>query len=317
AMMGERSGNLVLRPRDEVTVHSIWALRDEEKVSIYGAVRAPGAYELRENMTLRDLILQAGGLGERAFLEYAEVSRVDPGEGTARGAEIVRIPLGADYLSKREDDFRLRAYDNVFIRENPNYELQRNVTLTGEVRFPGVYSLMRPTETVAEVITRAGGLAETAYAEGFQLYRVRDGIGRVALDLRRALKDPRSKDNVILFAGDSLHVPQEPKTVTVKGEVGYPTSLVFDPGWSIGDYVEHAGGTTDRADRGQTRVIYTTGAAARVKRFWFDPEVRPGSTIIVPRKEERDVNWGNVFRDTTSILASLATVVLVADRVAN
>jgi protein involved in polysaccharide export with SLBB domain len=317
ALSGERVGNLELRPRDEVTVHSIWALRDEEKVSIFGAVRAPGWYELRENMTLRDLILQAGGMAERAFLEYAEVSRVDPREGAARGAEILKVPLGADYLAKTEGDFRLRAYDNVFIRENPNYELQRNVTVTGEVRFPGVYSLVKPTETVGEVIARAGGLEETAYAEGFQLHRVRGGVGRVALDLRRALEDPRSKDNVVLFAGDSLHVPQEPKTVTVRGEVGYPTSLVFDPGWSIGDYIAHAGGTTDRADRGQTRVIYTTGAAARVKRFWFDPEVRPGSTIIVPEKQDKDVDWGNVLRDTTSILASLATVVLVADRVGN
>jgi protein involved in polysaccharide export with SLBB domain len=317
AMSGDAAGNLALRPRDEVTVHSLWALRDPEEVSIYGAVRSPGSYELRQSMTLRDLVLQAGGFGERAFLEYAEVSRVEPGAEAGRGAEILRVPLGADFLARQEDDFRLRAYDNVFIREDPDYELQRNVTVTGEVRFPGVYSLVRPTETVAEVVARAGGLEETAYAEGFQLHREKGGIGRVALDLKRALKDPRSKDNVILFAGDSLHVPQEPKTVTVRGAVGYPTSLVFDPGWSIGDYVAHAGGTTDRADRGQTRVIYTTGAAARVKRFWFDPEVRPGSTIIVPEKLERDVDWGDVLKNTTSILASLATVVLVADRVAN
>jgi protein involved in polysaccharide export with SLBB domain len=209
----------------------------------------------------------------------------------------------------------LEPYDNVFVRDNPYYELQRNVQVTGEVRFPGVYSMTHSTETLAELIARAGGLKSTAFPEGFQLFRQKDGLGRVALDLRRALKDPRSKDNVMLVAGDSLFVPQEPKTVTVRGEVGYPTSLVYDSGWSIGDYTARAGGTTDRADRGQTRVIYTTGAAARVKKFWFDPEVQPGSTIVVPAKEQSEKDWGGVIRDTTSILASHATVALVANKV--
>jgi hypothetical protein len=61
-----------------------------------------------------------------------------------------------------------------------------------------------------------------------------------------------------------------------------------------------------------------TGAAARVKRWWFDPPVQPGSTIQVPAKEERaGVAWGDVFRDSASILASLATVILIADKVGN
>ncbi|NNE44969.1 MAG: hypothetical protein HKN12_12240 [Gemmatimonadetes bacterium] len=174
-----------------------------------------------------------------------------------------------------------------------------------------------PTETIAEVIERAGGLKDSAFPDGFQMYRKQDGLGRVALNLKEALRKPKSKDNVVLFAGDSLYVPQEPKTVTVKGEVGYPTSLVYDSGWGIGDYIARAGGTTEKADRGQTRVIYTTGAAARVKKFWWDPDVLPGSTIVVPAKEEDNVDWGGVFRDSTSILASLATVALVLSQVNN
>jgi protein involved in polysaccharide export with SLBB domain len=316
-LAGEGKKDVSIHPRDEITVHSVLALRDEEEVSIYGAVRAPGKYELRENMTLKDLMLQAGGALEHAFLDEVEVSRVLLDDGSSlRRAEIFHVPVGEAYLSTTGNEFRLRPYDNVFVREKPNYELQRNVVVRGEVLFPGTYTLTSPRETLVEVLDRAGGLKETAYPKGFQLVREKDNLGRIALDLEKALKKRRSHDNIVLFAGDSLFVPEEPKTVTVRGEVGYPTSLLYEPGRSITDYVSHAGGTTEKADKGQIRIVYSTGAAARVKRLWFDPEVLPGSTIIVPPKdEEAGIDWGNVIRDTTSILASLATVVLVIDNV--
>ncbi|MCA9751623.1 MAG: SLBB domain-containing protein, partial [Gemmatimonadetes bacterium] len=315
-LSGDPGTDLRLAPRDEVTIHSIWSLRDSTEVDIHGAVRNPGRYELREGMTLRDLLLQAGGLLPSAWTRDVEVSRVGPVDVTEQTAEIMRVPLGEDYLARTGDEFPLEPWDQVFVREIPNYELQRNVRVAGEVRFPGAYTLRHPRETLAEVVERAGGLKSTAYPDGFVLFREKEGLGRVALNLNKALRDRGSNDNVILFAGDSLFVPEEPKTVTVRGEVGWPTSLVYEKGHSIGDYIANAGGTTNQADRGQTRIVYTTGAAARVKKFWFDPPVQPGSTIIVPRKEEgRPVQWGNILRDSAAILASLATVVLVADQV--
>lgn len=319
AVTGEASYDLALRPRDHLTVYSIWRLQDRHEVAVRGAVRSPGTYELRERMSLRDLLLQAGGLLENAWPESVEVSRVRPGSAEEhRSAEIFAVALGSDYLSRAGDDFLLEPWDNVFVRWIPNFELQRNVTVTGEVRFPGVYTLRSQVETLSQVLERAGGLKSTAYPDGFALVRKKEDIGRVALDLEKALKHRGSQDDVILFGGDSLFVPEEPKTVTVRGHVGYPTSLVYEDGMSIGDYVARAGGTTDKADEGQIRVVYLTGAAARVKKFWFDPPVLPGSTIQVPAKEEGNgVAWGEVFRDSASILASLATVVLVADKLGN
>jgi protein involved in polysaccharide export with SLBB domain len=317
ALAGEREHDLPLEPRDTLTVYSIWRLQDRHEVSVRGAVRSPGTYELRERMTLRDLLLQAGGLQESAWPDEVEISRVRPKAGDSpETAEVFKLPLGEGYLSREGDDVFLQPYDNVFVRWIPNYELQRNVTVAGEVRFPGTYTLRSPVERLSEVIARTGGLKVTAFPAGFALYRRKDDLGRVALDLERALRHPGSQDDVILFAGDSLFVPEEPKTVTVRGEVGFPTSLVYERGMSIGDYVARAGGTTEGADSRQIRIVYSTGAAARVKRFWFDPPVQPGSTIHVPRKEQRDgVAWGTVLRDSASILASLATVALVADKI--
>jgi len=318
-LAGDGQRDLRMSPRDVVHVHSIWQLKDRGTVSVRGAVRTPGIYELRKNLTLRDLLLQAGGLKENAYTESVEVSRVRPNaEMGMQTTEVFQVPLGANYLETTRGDLRLEPWDNVFVREIPNWELQRNVRIEGEVLFPGVYTLRTPLDKLSDVIARAGGLKETAYPGGFSLVRKKDGIGRIALDLEEALRRPDSNDDLILFDGDSLYVPEEPKTVTVAGAVGYPTSLLYESGKSIGDYVSMAGGTTEEADAGHTRIIYSTGAAARVKRFWFDPEVLPGSTIQVPpKKEEGGVDWGEVFRDTAQILASMATVVLVVDRVAN
>ena len=242
-----------------------------------------------------------------------------PGRDAAlQTAEVFQVPLGEDYLGGTGPDLRLQPWDNVFVREIPNWELQRNVKVVGEVQFPGTYTLESPVDKLSDVIKRAGGLKETAYPGGFSLFRQKGDIGRIALNLENALKSPGSNDDVILFQGDSLFVPEEPKTVTVTGAVGWPTSLVYEKGLSIGDYVERAGGTTEKADGRHIRIVYSTGAAARVKRFWFDPEVRPGSTIQVPVKEEGGgIAWGEVFRDTAQILASTATIVLVLDRVGN
>ena len=306
-----------LQPRDEIKVHSIWDLQDRHEVTIHGAVRSPGTYELREGMAIQALLLQAGGLLPEAWNQHVEVSRVSGGgEGDPETAEIMQVPLGADYLGGNSDGFTLHPWDHVFVREIPNYELQRNVHLGGEVYFPGTYTLKHPRETLSEVIARAGGLKPTAYPDGFLLNREKDGIGRVALNLKTAIKKADSRDNVILCAGDSLFVPEEPKTVTIRGAVGWPTSLVYRDGMSIGDYVAQAGGPTKEADRGETRIIYTTGAAARVKKLWFDPQVRPGATIVVPKKPEKQpTNWGSLLRDSAAVLASVATVALVVDRV--
>lgn len=316
---GDEQRDLRLNPRDVVRVHSIWQLNDRDQVVIHGAVREPGTFELRANMTLRDLLLQAGGLKDNAYTESVEVSRVRPGEEVGMGtAEVFQVPLGRDYLGSEGGDLRLAPWDNVFVRDIPNWELQRNVTINGEVRFPGIYTLKSPVDKLSDAIARAGGLKKTAYPGGFSLVRRKNDIGRIALDLEKALKDPGSNDDLILFHGDSLYVPEQPKTITVAGAVGWPTSLLYESGKSIGDYVSMAGGTTEKADAGHIRIIYSTGAAARVKKFWFDPEVLPGSTIQVPPKEEgTGVAWGEVFRDTAQILASMATVVLVLDRVGN
>lgn len=313
---------VAMRPMDVLRVFSIWDVRDRFDVRISGAVRAPGTFEWREQMTLRDLILKAGGLRESADLLRAEVSRLrresvqsrDMNTPPERTVEVINVELGADWLSDG-GHFRLEPHDRVAVRSLPWWELPRQVTVRGEVHFPGVYTLERPDERLASVIARAGGLKPTAYAPGTRVVRAKDEIGNIAIDLDKALKDPGREHDAILADGDEILVPPMPYTVKVTGAVGFPTSIIYENGKSVGDYVSRAGGYADQADKWKTHVVYPNGMSRQIRKVWSDPKVMPGSTIVVPIKPPDDgVGKLETMKEIASILASVATVWLVIDR---
>ena len=76
---GDINEDLVLQDRDRVIVHDRWEKKDIPEVIIRGEVKNPGTYRLFQNMTVRDLIFQAGNFTERAFMENASISRIVPG----------------------------------------------------------------------------------------------------------------------------------------------------------------------------------------------------------------------------------------------
>jgi len=311
-----------LRSMDVLRVFSIWDVRDRFEVSVSGEVREPGSFEWREKMTLRDLVLKAGGLKESADLMRAEVSRLrreavasrETGAPPERTVDVITVPMGEDWLTDGAH-FVLEPHDRVAIRSLPWWELPRQVTVRGEVHFPGVYTLARSDERLSSLITRAGGLKHTAYAPGTRVVRKKDGIGNVAIDLTKALSDPGHEHDAILEADDEILVPPVPYTVKVTGAVGFPTSIIYERGKSLGDYVSRAGGYADMADKWKTHVVYPNGMSRQIRKIWSDPEVMPGSTIVVPHKSP-DEGPGKLatMKEIASILASVATVWLVIDR---
>ncbi len=311
-----------LQPRDVLRVLSRWDVQDRFQVGISGAVRRPGRFQWRAGMTLRDLILKAGGLAESADLLHAEVSRLsreavtdrDTAVPPERTIDLIEVELGEDWLTDT-GRFELQPHDQVAIRKLPWWQLPRTVVVQGEVMYPGVYTLQGPDERLSSVIARAGGLKPTAYVPGARLVRGKDDVGNVALDMGRALEKPGSTDDIFLEDGDRIIVPPVPYTVKVTGAVGFPTSIVWRKGLSLGDYVTRAGGWADQADKWKTHVVYPNGMSKPIRRIWNDPEVLPGSTIVVPVKRPQEGTTKlETMKEIASILASVATVWLVIDR---
>lgn len=311
-----------LQPRDVLRIYSIWDVQDRFEVNISGEVRMPGSFPWREGLTLRDVVLKAGGLRQAADVLRAEVARLRIEALTAgnatnppqRTVDVITVELGEDWLHG-SDHFELMPHDRIRIRRLPWWQLQRTVEVRGEVMYPGEYSLERPDERLSSVIERAGGLKPTAYPPGARLIRRVDAIGNVALDLGVAIEEPGSEQDVILEVGDEILVPPQPYTVKVAGAVNFPTSVVWQNGLGLEDYVSRAGGFADQADEWRTHVVYANGESKPIRRWWWDPEVRPGSTVVVPTKPPDDGPTRlETLREISAIIASVATVWLVIDR---
>ena len=306
---------------DEVTIFSKAEFRAERTVSVFGSVQRPGAIPFRDSMTLRDAVLLAGGLRDEAYLLQAEISRVTGSPDTL--ASLIMVPLDSSYVvdqsgylvrttNRRGADAVLEPYDNVFVRRVPGFSLQRNVVITGEVKFPGRYTLTRPDERVADLVRRAGGMTEAAYVRGVRFYREEQRAGRVGLDLDHALRDPAFRDNIVLLAGDSIHVPPYQPVVVVEGAVNSPVAVAYVPNKDARFYVDRAGGETRRADGKRAYIVQPNGAV-----MTRGNRVEPGARVVVPEKpnDPNRANTAQVLTTTMAFLASLLSIVVLAKQI--
>lgn len=305
---------------DEITVYSRTEFRPQRQVAVYGSVQRPGVYTFRDSMTLRDAIILAGGLRDEAYLLEAEIARLpDERADVSELARIIRVPLDSSYVldptgyvirpvAPRGEEPLLRPYDNVYVRRIPGWETQRVVVLTGEVRFPGRYSLTRRDERLREVLERAGGLTGQAYVGGAQFFRAEGRAGRVGIDLERVLREPSHRDNLIMFAGDSLHVPLYQPVVRVEGAVNSPVAVAYVQGRDAGYYVERAGGYARRADRKRTYTVQPNGTVVR-----RGETVLAGARVVVPEipADERRTDWASILGSLAQIITSALTMTLI------
>jgi polysaccharide export outer membrane protein len=181
--------DVVLMPRDRITVFDQEPGRDRiinpllaeirrqssisaptEVVRVDGRVKARGDYPLEPNMRVSDLLRAGGGLQDAAYGANAELTRYRVG-GEGRETELVEIDLAAVVRGDPSADLLLRPFDFLNVKEVPEWSNQEQVSLLGEVRFPGIYPIQRG-ETLRSVLKRAGGLTALAFPEGSVLTRL-------------------------------------------------------------------------------------------------------------------------------------------------
>ncbi|MDG2639574.1 SLBB domain-containing protein [Vibrio parahaemolyticus] len=133
---------------------------------VFGEVKHPGRYPITPRMTVSTLIEAAGGLTYNAFTINAELARTAINSADERAyIDVERIDLRKAIQGSASDDAIIVGRDRLNILEKPNVKLQSTVTLQGEVRFPGTYTV-RQGETLSELLDRAGGLTEFAHPQG-------------------------------------------------------------------------------------------------------------------------------------------------------
>jgi protein involved in polysaccharide export with SLBB domain len=137
----------------------------QQVVTVSGRVKVGGSYPLEPGMTVSDLLRAGGGLDQAAFTGEAELTRHQLAGGARREAQLINVDLTALAAGDPSADLPLQAFDQLVIKEMPEWQEQETISILGEVRFPGRYPIRRG-ETLRQVIERAGGLSDLAFVAG-------------------------------------------------------------------------------------------------------------------------------------------------------
>lgn len=324
--------DIPLENEDVLFIPTISEHQNLRTLTITGEVIFPGTYEYADNMTVDALILQAGGLTDKASAVQIDISRRlrDPNatEASIEIAKTITVELPAD--------FTLEPYDIVQVRRSPVFQDPITVSVEGEVTFQGSYTMEKKNQRLSDVIKSAGGVIPGSNVRGARLVRRmtadekarmrkvielarqsadgKDSISLAKLEvsdtytvgiyLDEALENPGSTQDIELMNGDRLIVPRFNHTVRISGDVNDGNTVAFEEGKNYKYYIKQAGGFGDRAKKRHTYIVYQNGTMALAK----EGKVEPGCEIVVPTKARRNPNTFAQWMGIGTSMASLATM---------
>ena len=340
------TNDIKLQREDQVIIQDIFSMREKRTIQILGEVQNPGVYPFSDNMTLKDMIFKAGGFTEAASESFIELARRhNYAESNLMSDELVKLyQFNIDRklnLDAKGDTLHLQPFDYIYVRKAPSYHQQRTVYISGEVRYPGAYSIGSKKERVSDLLKRSGGLMPDAFIKGARMKRnnpdsiqkaeiLRNNLpdtlitkaekqissDKLELRLDDILRNPGSAFDYMLKDGDEIIIPEVSQEVRISGEIQNPIGLAFRNGKNLKYYINRSGGFSDNAQKRKTFVIYSDGTT-QVTRSFFGrnyPTVEPGCQIIVPQKPEKQRTdqtgkWLGIASTMATIAIAIATLV--------
>jgi len=287
---GSLTQNPYLEDGDVVEVPAFHVQRDA--VTIQGPIPYPGAYDVRPDDTVLDLLAVAAGPdGLRRLKEVRLVRRSTP-------PQLIALDT---LLAHPERAPSLQAGDRVIVTSMET----ATAAAYGFVRYPGTYPIEHGKTTVRQLIELAGGLLpeanpRVAYIERTQSFYFKGTAQASDLDffgrfyLHQSLQANRVVVNVAdilegkapdlpLYEGDRVVIPRDEQTVFVTGHVASPGYVPYHPGQPARYYIMQAGGPGPQA-----RAIYVFDAGTGQVRRGPDAPVYSGDTIFVDRQPVAD-----------------------------
>ena len=346
-IMEGRVADIPLENEDVLFISTQAELIGNRTVTVTGEVLSPGTYDWAANMTIEDLIVQAGGLTDAASVAKVDVSRrlKDPKQtvATSELAQTFTFSLKDGFIIDGTPGFMLEPYDVVQVRRSPGFHDPRHVSISGEVTFGGSYTLEKKNQRLSDLVNMAGGVTKDAYLKGARLVRrmnemerARTAITRqtaihmheegkdsvsfvklatsttytVGIRLDEALKNPGCDADIVLREGDQLIIPEYEGTVKISGDVMYANTVSYAESKNYKWYVKQAGGFGERAKKSKTYIVYPNGTMAMARR---GTEITPGSEIVVPSKHKKEslstAQWIGVGSTVTGIASMIASII--------
>lgn len=325
-----RDGDVIIIPQKTIKRNFI---------AVYGAVNKQGSYEFVDGDSLIGMLSIARGLSKIADSGRVMITRYNHDTTP----EYITINL-RNIISSSQKDIPLKRGDQIVVYEEYIQQRSTNVSVSGEVIYPGTYPISKDSTFLSEIIRMAGGVTQYASLKNSQLYRrsvnsadieierLESGRGGITPDdsayyyletdirINRELvvtdftelieKNNASKD-VLLRDGDEIHISAKKKTVYVFGQVVSPGHILFSSNKDVDYYIALAGGVTDDA-RSDIKVIKAA------TRQWLDPEkttIEEGDYVWIPKEPYRPFSYYlTIYSQVFGIVATVVSLVILVAR---
>lgn len=206
-IMNGDAADIPLKENDVLFIPTRQTAMTERTITIQGEVQYPGIYKYADNETLEDFVLQAGGLKETASTVKVDVSRrvVTPHALTTDSiiARNYTFALKDGFVIDGEQGFVLQPFDQVYVRKNPSYSVQQNVTIEGEAQFPGTYTLSKRNARLTDLLKAAGGITDIAYIKGARLERQANADEKARMEAAYKMQQEQLQQQLLQLAASS------------------------------------------------------------------------------------------------------------------
>lgn len=316
----------------------IFVPAQQGRIRAEGAVQRSGFYEFVEGDRLSDLLILA--LGPAPNYNDKNVMLFRYGED---GKERYALQVDVKGLLKGETgaDLSLNAGDWLVFRETPDFHPRSTVTIEGEVTHPGVYVIQKGHTTLRNIISQAGGFTDEASLseavvvrypqEGekvedpeaerissipvpdrtdlenqYYIMKSRERPGQMVVDFVALFERGDDLQDILLIPGDLIVVPTLQQTIMVSGQAASPGAVLYNPEYTVWDYLERAGGFGWRASKD---VLVIKGLSGEIKRARDVERIEPGDRIWIKEEPVRDY-WA-IFTQAMEVIGQVSTVVLL------
>jgi polysaccharide biosynthesis/export protein len=264
---------------DVVTIFPVFL--DPRVVRIAGAVQREGEFGIGAGLSVRDLLSLAGGPKYYASRKEAELTRVSVTDAGPK-TETVRLDLERALAGDPSHNLELRENDYLFVRTVPDWRLYRTVTVSGEVRYPGTYTIQKG-ERLSSLIERVGGFTEKGYLRGatFTRERVRE-LQQAQIDDMVERLEREITARIALSVATALS-PEEARIREI--EAKQMTAFV--------DKLKQA--------RARGRMVVAVGEPAELRGRPGDVELEDGDVLHIPSNPGSVQVAGSVFNQTAFV----------------
>lgn len=294
-------------------------------VTIEGFIQFAGRYDYCVGDKASDILLASGGFSRGVDTNKIIINRFVNNSDSLITFEITHL---------QANEFPIEKDDRILVCGIPDYRIHRQVSVKGQVKYPGIYPIRKDKTKLVDVIAMAGGLTEDAFLKGSKIVRKHyskvgdrelerlkampalsltpmersylktrlieeDGI--VSIDFKELLTKGSDLYNIILRDKDEITVSRKSLSIKVSGAVVSPGLISFKENADYKYYIHQAGGYNTRAKK--LGIMIVKGGTEIMLKPQKIKKLEAGDAIWIPEKEYRD--GVQILKDVLVIVGTL------------